>query len=148
MSFDLCLQEFSGTGTFSGYIGSTCLEGNNLAREDAAKVTVLLCGRSYIWDAKGQPPRDPQSATSPVVFANFLRDGINTFGLISPTEGMAPACGGGTYPRSLSEGECEKAFARLLDECESPFSRISSINSVLTKARPHGRSTAMGHRGS
>ncbi|KAK0112270.1 hypothetical protein ONS96_001518 [Cadophora gregata f. sp. sojae] len=105
------------TGTFSGYLGSTCLDGNDMVLEGATEVVALLCGRTYTWDTKGQPPRDVKGASTPAVWDSFTRDRRVSSGQISPNEEIGSACAGGTYPRSLTADECEKAFSRLFTEC-------------------------------
>ncbi|KAH9208745.1 peptidase S8/S53 domain-containing protein [Leptodontidium sp. 2 PMI_412] len=102
------------TDTFSGYIGSNCLQGNvaPMVHEDAAKVAAKLCGRSYTWDAKNEPPRDTKDTSVATVEADFIANGIKTLGQINPTEGVASACASGTYPRTLTADECQKAYTR------------------------------------
>ncbi|KAH7333371.1 hypothetical protein BKA65DRAFT_596922 [Rhexocercosporidium sp. MPI-PUGE-AT-0058] len=107
------------TGTFSGYIGSNCIRGNvtPMIQEDSAKVAAQLCSRSYTWDTKNKPPRDTKDTSGATVEFNWIANGLKTLGQINPTESVATACSSGTYPRSLTAGECQKAYMRSFSEC-------------------------------
>ncbi|CZT01955.1 uncharacterized protein RCO7_05435 [Rhynchosporium graminicola] len=103
------------TDKFSGYIGSTCGQGNvsPMGKTDTEKVVDKLCDRSYTWETKNKAPRERQGTSGSIAEVVLGQDGIKTLGRIWPTEDVGSACASGIYPRALTNSECYNAYHRL-----------------------------------
>ncbi|XMA15067.1 hypothetical protein WAI453_007858 [Rhynchosporium graminicola] len=82
------------TDKFSGYIGSTCGQGNvsPMGKTDTEKVVDKLCDRSYTWETKNKAPRERQGTSGSIAEVVLGQDGIKTLGRIWPTEDRMLQC--------------------------------------------------------